>query len=275
MNSRCFFTLFILMELSNILLAQSVSISPSRVFLTGEAAQELSQQIILSNPSDNPVIFTSSFKDWKRDSIGEKHYFAPNTMPLSNASWVEVTPNVVTIPAKSSVNITIGMHVPSVLPNKNAVTNSMLFLTQINEQQAKLKTGGANPKIGVSVKLEFGIHVYFTPQGTVNKNLDFVAVDYKGQQTINNKKTRRIAVKIKNTGNVVTDGFLRFDITNQVTGDEVKIDPKAISMMPGDEQIIYTDLPVTLKGKYVLVALLDGGEETSLKVAKKELEFTD
>jgi hypothetical protein len=275
MDSRCFFALFVFMALAGALRAQSISISPSRVFLTGNAGQELSQQVTLYNTSPQPVTFRSSLKDWKRDSIGEKHYFSPNTLPLSNASWVEIIPNVVNIPPKGSSKVMIIMRVPALLPAKAVVANSMLFLTQINEQSTKVETRGANPRIGVLVKLEFGVHIYFTPEGSANKELDFVAFDYKGKQTIKNRKTRQIAIKIKNSGNVVTDGYLRFDITNQTTGEEVKISPKAISMLPGDEQIIYADLPAELSGKYVLIALLDSGEETSLKVAKKELEFTD
>lgn len=273
--SRCFFTLIAFIVSSNAVFAQSVSISPSRLFLTGNAGQELRQQVTIYNTSEQPVTFTSSLRDWKRDSIGEKQYFAPNTLSSSNAPWIQVTPNVITVPAKSNSKVTVLMRVPQQLSVSNAVTNSMLFLTQINEQSTKLKANGANPRIGVSIKLEFGIHLYFTPQGASNKEFDFLAFDYKGTQVINNKKIRRIAVKIKNTGNVVTDGYLRFDITNQTTGDEVKVEPRAISMMPGNEQIVYADLPASLTGKYVLIALLDSGEETSLKVAKKELEFTD
>ena len=86
---------------------------------------------------------------------------------------------------------------------------------------------------------------------------------------------RRVALKIKNRGNVVTDGSVRFEVTNALTGSELKIAPKVISMLPNDEQITYLDLPLSLNGHYLLVALIDCGEETNLKVAKKELDFNN
>ncbi|MCC8407849.1 hypothetical protein LJ707_02840 [Mucilaginibacter sp. UR6-1] len=271
--SLCFFVLFNIITLCGSVSGQSVSVSPSRIFFSGNAGQELTEQVTLNNSGSVPVIFRSSIMDWRRDSVGEKYYSPANTLSSSNASWLEVKPNVVTVPANGVAVITVTMHVPAKLPQTSTVTNSMLFFTQINEQLAKSTIKGNSPRIGVSVKLEFGVHVYFTPPGASSKELDIVAFDDRGNVAVKTKQVRRFAIRIKSTGNVVTDGNLRFDVTNQVTGDEVKVEPRAISLLPGSEQLVYLDLPVTLNGKYILVALLDSGEETSLKVAKKELDF--
>ncbi|MBE9583109.1 Fn3-like domain-containing protein [Mucilaginibacter sp. JRF] len=254
--------------------AQSISISPSRLFFTGNAGQELTEQVTLTNSGTTSVIFRSSLMDWKRDSIGEKQYAPANTLPSSNASWIEVKPNVITVPANGSAIVTVTMHVPAKLPTAS-VSNSMLFLTQINEQLAKTTAKGNSPRIGVSVKLEFGVHVYFTQPTALSKDLDIAAFDYRGIITEKGVKVRRFAIKVKSNGTVVTDGTLRFDITNQTTGTDYKVEPRALSFLPGNEQVVYLDLPVTLTGKYVLVALLDSGEETSLKVAKKEIDLKD
>jgi hypothetical protein len=253
--------------------AQAISISPSRMFFTGEKGQELTQQITLANTGTIALSFKGSLMDWGRDSIGEKQYYPPGSKPLSNASWLEMTPNVVEIPAGGKQQVTVTMHVPKDMP-VNAVTHSMLFLTQINAQ-ATSKINTIHASIGVIVKLEFGVHIYYTPPLSTKKDLDFLAFYNDGVKTAGNTQVRRVAVKVKNQGEVMTDGFISFEVTNKTTGDEFKIHAKAISMLPNDEQVIYVDLPITLKGHYLLVALLDGGEETNLKVAKKELDFTD
>jgi len=270
----CFFLmLFFVFFMGEQAQAQAISISPSRMFFTGEKGQELTQQITLTNTGTITASFKASLMDWARDSIGEKQYFPPGSKPLSNASWLEVTPNVVEIPAGGKQQVTVTMHVPKDMPT-STVTHCMLFLTQINAQ-ATSKVNTAHASIGVIVKLEFGVHVYYTPPLTTKKDLDFLAFYNDGIKTSGSAQVRRVAVKVKNQGEVMTDGFISFEVTNKTTGDEFKIPAKAISMLPNDEQVIYVDLPITLKGHYLLVALLDGGEETNLKVAKKELDFTD
>ena len=263
----------ILLFIKNYGQAQAVSVSPSRLFFTGNTGQEISQQITITNTGNTSATFSASVMDWDRDSIGEKRYYPAGTQKLSNARWVEVLPNVIEIAPGAKKQVNVLVHVPVDEVNKG-VKNSMLFLTQINEQKPSQALNN-NANIGVIVKLEFGIHVYYTPTGITHKELDFLAVENKGLVTVNNEKVRRIAIKIKSLSSVVTDGFLNFELTNKTTGEEIKPGAKAISMLPGDEQIVYLDLPNTITGSYLLVALLDGGPETTLKIAKKEINFTN
>ncbi len=270
----CFFVLmFLMVAESQHTLAQAISISPSRMFFTGEKGQELTQQVTLTNTGTTGLSFKTSLMDWGRDSVGEKQYYPAGSLALSNAKWLEVTPSVVEIPPGSKQQVTVTMHVPADLP-ANAVTHSMLFLTQINEQ-ANAKTSATHAAIGVIVKLEFGVHIYYTSPLTSKKDLDFLAFYNDGVKAAGATQVHRVAVKVKNRGEVMTDGFISFEVTNKTTGDEFKIPAKAISMLPNDEQVIYVDLPITLTGHYLLVALLDAGDETSLKVAKKEVDFTN
>ncbi|OKS86598.1 Fn3-like domain-containing protein [Mucilaginibacter polytrichastri] len=268
----CFFVFLLLITIDGQhTQAQAISISPSRMFFTGAKSQELTQQVTLTNTGTTALSFKASLMDWARDSIGEKQYAQPGTNALSNAQWLEVAPNVVEIPSGAKQQLTVTMHVPAGA-SADAVTHSMLFLTQINEQGGS-KANATHASIGVIVKLEFGIHIYYTPPLTIKKDLDFLTFYYDGIKTSGTVQVRRVAVKVKNQGDVMTDGFISFEVTNKSTGEEFKIPAKAISMLPNDEQVIYVDLPITLKGPYLLVALLDGGEETNLKVAKKELDF--
>jgi hypothetical protein len=252
--------------------AQAVSVSPSRLFFSGDAGRDVEQQVTISNNGKTAATFRASMMDWDRDSIGNKRFYAPGTRPRSNAAWVEVLPNVVVIPPGAKQQVTVTLHVPADVAAVNTVSNSMLFLTQLNEQRTDQHLAGSKATIGVVIKLEFGIHVYYTPTALSQKDIDFLAIGLQ-KTAPQNEKQNRVAVKIKNKGNVVTDGFLKFELSNKQNGDEVKIAPKNISMLPNDEQTVYLDLPASLQGPYVLVALLDAGEETNLKVAKKELVF--
>jgi hypothetical protein len=254
------------------LFAQEISVSPARIFFKGSGTeQEYSKRVLLYNSGTEAIVFRSSLSDWKRDSTGNKLFFPAGTLPSSNAAWVEVQPNVVQIPAHSKQEVTVILHVPKGADVKPELTHSMLFLTQLNAQPSHVISGGKT-NIGVMVKLEFGIHIYYTPQVPEVKNLEFTRVSDK-EFTANTKKVHRVEVKVKNSGNVVTDGFIRFEVTEKSSGKELKFPEKPVSMLPGDEQTFDLDIPANLKGSYLIVALLDGGEQTNLKVAKKDITF--
>lgn len=269
----CFFMLIGMIGIkSETLKAQSISVSPSRLFFSGDSGQDIDQQVTISNNGKTSATFRASMMDWERDSIGDKHFFPAKSKPHSNATWVEVLPNVVEIQPGGKQQLTVTLHIPKDGAATKVVSNSMLFLTQINEQHVN-PTATGKASIGVVVKLEFGIHVYYTPVEFNQKDLDFLAIRQQSEKVDNKENLNKVAVKIKNRGNMVTDGFLKFELSNKQTGDEIKLPAKSISMLPDDEQIVYLNLPGSLHGQYVLVALLDAGEETNLKVAKKELVF--
>lgn len=267
---RVLLVLILCVGASHFLLAQEISVSPARIFFKGSGSEQThTQRVLLHNNGSEAVIFKSSNSDWKRDSLGNKIYFPPGTLPSSNASWVEVQPNIVQIPPHSKKEVTVLLHVPKGASTKPEIAHSMLFLTQLNAQPSR-PTSNGKTNIGVMVKLEFGIHVYYTPLMTEVKELEFINVT-ENAITVDNREIHRIDVKVKNTGNVVTDGFLRFEVTEKNSGKELKFPEKPISMLPGDEQSIYLDMPAHLKGSYLIVALLDSGEQTNLKVAKKDV----
>lgn len=248
--------------------AQEVSVSPARLFFTGTAGQTYTQQLLIHNTGSEKAIFRSGMMDWRRDSLGNKIYSPSGTLPSSNATWVEVAPNIIEIEAGAKKEVRITLHVPEKSSDTPRLTNSMLFLTQVNAQRSKVATPGKT-SVGILIKLEFGIHVYYTPSQNQKKDVSFTAMYLEHKRNANRPK--RLAIKVKNTGEVVTDGFLRLELTAKSTGKELKVPAKAISMLPGDEQVIYQELSEDMKGDYLAVALLDSGEENSLKVAKKDI----
>ncbi len=252
--------------------AQGLSVSPSRMFFTGNSGKVVSQQLELRNNGSATVALKGSVKDWQRDSLGEKVYTEPGTVPTSNARWLEVVPDLVEIPPGGKANITVFMHIPDGAP-AGGVTNSMLFFTQLNEQKAYTQNVQGH-QIGINIKLEMGIHVYYTPGMKVRKQLDFVAFEDRGIKPGTADSLQRLAVKIKNSGEVVADGHIRLELTDKDTGEEIKYPGRSISLLPGAEQVVFLDIRPLKGHKHVLaVALLDCGPETDLKVAEKELVY--
>ncbi len=248
------------------LYGQGITVSPTRIFFSGEPGSVQKQSIVVTNAGKEAVAFNISLNDWFRDSIGQKVYLPANSRSQSNAGWIKTSANVINVPAGGSQELMVTMQVPAPLKN-DSISNSMLMLTQIARQDDRyLKQNN----VGIKVLFEFALHVYFTPATNQTEDLDFVAID-----TLSSKDSavRRIAVKVKNTGNIISDAIVEFEFIHKTTGQESKLTPVAISMMPGASQIVYFDVPRDLKGAFKGVSILRIGDASNVKVGEKNLVF--
>lgn len=264
------FTLSLVATLFSTVSGQGFSISPSRIFFSGNPGETVSQTVQFANTSGRPLSFITRIQDWERDSLGTKVYYDSNTMPLSNAKWITLSSNNVTVQPGENKQVIVSLNIPADPVKAKKLTNSMLFFTQVKEQEPEQKTAA---KIGLNVLMEVGIQVYYVPRGLNAGELEFLSFDDLGTADQGKNKSRRLALKIRNRGNLNKDAFIRFELTNKETGEEIKIKPQVIAMLPDATQLIIVDLPTDLKGKFLAVALLDAGSSYDLKVAEKEIIY--
>lgn len=251
---------------SSILFAQSISMSPTRLFFTGNPGERVTQTVTLHNSSDKDYVFNINYKDWVRAENGEKVYFDAGTSANSNAAWVSTLENSVTIPARTTKEIEVTMQIPA-NTSKTTVTNSMLFFTQLPQQadQAKIQNG-----IGIITLFEVGLHIFYTPTGNNVKSLDITNISEVNTQTVGSKK---VAVSIHNDGNTINDATVEFELTNTDTGAEIKLPSTSISMMPDTKQVVQFSLPENLSGNYLGVAIIKMAGSNDLRVGEKNFKF--
>jgi len=245
---------------------QGLSVAPSRIFFKGKPGQTVTESITFTNNSNKNLTFTSAIKDWERDSLGTKVYYPSSKLKESNGNWLSLSESTIVLTPGQTKQVALNMQIPT---NAIVMSHSMVFFTQANEQ----KKVDAQVKIGLNVLLEVGVQVYHVPDGLLPGTLEFLAFDDRG---INKKDTafvRAMRVKVKNNGQLNKDAYVRFELTNIETGEEITIKPIAIAMLPNAIQSIQLELPGNLKGRYLVVSILDAGSQYSLKVAEKEIIY--
>jgi len=251
----------------------SLTASPARLFFKGTAGQTLVQTVRLSNSGSSPMILKSSLRDWERDSLGAKVYYTAGKLTCSNASWLKLNADMIELAPGEEKTVIVTMNVP-VNADAQQVKNSMLFFTQVNEQN---RAPGSNKQkqMVISIRFEVGIHVYYTPANLFKKELNFIAFDERGKITTAEGRYKQLALTIQNTGEVTADAQLRLEVTDAVTGEEFKFPDRPIAMLPGAKQVIYINVPYKLAGrKLVAVAMLDSGAAAAdLKVAEKTFQY--
>lgn len=260
-------TLILVPLLVNTAAAQGFSISPSRIVFTGNPGQTVTQPVIFSNSSPNILYFINQVQDWERDSLGTKIYYEGNTRPLSNAKWIGLSSNSVSLKPGEIKQVIVSLTIPA---EARQLTHSMIFFSQVKEQKASSEKGTS---IGISILMEVGVQVYYQPKGLNTGEFEFLAFEDRGTVDNGGKKFRRMAVRIHNKAEVNKDAALRFELTSKESGEEIKFDPQMIAMLPEATQWVLVDLPANLKGKYLAVALLDAGSTYDLKVAEKEILY--
>lgn len=264
---RKFIHLFIFFILtgSSSILAQSISMSPTRLFFTGNPGEKVSQTVTLQNSSDKEYVFNLNYKDWAREEDGNKVYLEAGSSKTSNAAWVSTLENAVTVPARSTKEIVVTMQIPANAPK--SVTNSMLFFTQLPQQadQARIQNG-----IGIITLFEVGLHIFYTPPGNQTKSLDITNISEVNSE---NAVSKKVAVSIHNDGNTINDATVEFELTNTDSGKEIKLPAISISMLPDTNQVVQFSLPENISGNFLGVVIIKMAGSNDLRVGEKNFKF--
>ncbi|GGW30213.1 hypothetical protein GCM10007383_14370 [Arenibacter certesii] len=239
--------------------------SPTRLFFTGNPGETVTELVTLHNSSNKDYVLSVNYKDWKRELDGNKVYFESGTLKNSNASWLSTLENTVSVAAGATMEVLVAMQVPEEA-STSEVTNSMLFFTQLPTQEDK--TTSSSTGLGIITLFEFGLHVYYTPAGNKLKSLEITNIE-----EIVDAASKKAAISITNDGNVVNDATVEFELINTDTGEEIKLDPISISMMPDTHQVVEFILPENLAGNYLGVTIIKMAGTSDMRVGEKNFSF--
>ena len=69
--------------------------SPAKLYFNQTTGDEQTRTLRLTNPMDTRLVLQATCADWRRDSLGEKVYYPPGTLPTSGCPLVKVIPDVI------------------------------------------------------------------------------------------------------------------------------------------------------------------------------------
>lgn len=264
--SKFLFTLCCFISYAISGLAQGVSMSPTRLFFTGNPGETVTQNVTMYNNSDNDYIFNINQKDWNRSEDGTKVYFEQGVLNHSNSNWVSTLETNISLPSKSTKEVLVSMRIPEDASSVE-LTNSMLFFTQIGKQTDKVKY---DKGIGIIALFEFGLHIYYTPPNNTTNSLDIISIEASTEEQAT---AQNVLIRLYNDGNIVNDATVELELTNTSSGEEIKFDPINLSMMPGTYQTITKKLPKDLSGQYLGVIIVKMSGTSDLRVGEKTFDF--
>ena len=237
-----------------------LSVTPPRVYYTISPGQQQTQKITVSNVSKTSTLDLSiSLNDWAYDERGNNQIFDAGSTAISCAKWASILPSsFFSLAPGEHRDIEIQMTVPASLKDTLPVHTAMLYVSQLNPID-DVSQKGTNIKVAVRT----GIKLYQRLPVARNANLDIQ----------NFSKTKEnLILQFANIGNVWADGTASCELLNRQTGKKTSLKDIIFYSLPGNKREVLFTLPATLeKGEYVASAVLNYGDEATVKLA--ELEF--
>jgi len=238
----------------------SLSVAPARLFFDVNSARK-TDKIKVYNNGKEKATWQVYLQDWTRDSVGQKHFFPPNTQLHSCTSDIIVFPSVLTIPPDSSGEITVSTRDHFTMSQTDTATHAMVVISQADDP-AKLKEAAQKKQAAIMIKAEFAVHVYLLNSASKKD----VTIDQFFLQT------DKLQVYVRNTGLQPLDTKVHVEFSDDATAKQWKLEEMTAAILPGNFRILSFALPKGLeKGKYSATATVDCGEELPLKIG--ELSF--
>ncbi|WP_421940001.1 molecular chaperone [Pedobacter sp.] len=238
-----------------------LSVTPPRVYFTVAPGQQQRQKITVSNVSKTSTLDLSiSLNDWSYDDKGNNQIFDAGSTSVSCAKWVAILPSsFFSLAPGEQRDIEIQLAPPASLKDTIPVHTAMLYVSQLNPID-DVSQKGTNIKVAVRT----GIKIYQRLPVARNANLDIDNFS---------KSKEELILQFTNIGNVWADGTASCELLNKQTGKKTTLKDIIFYSLPGNKRKVFFALPVSLeKGEYVASAVLNYGDEATVKLA--ELEFT-
>jgi hypothetical protein len=223
--------------------------------------------IVLTNTDSVPGEAKVYQTDYSFSSDGTDTYGEPGRLPRSNAKWISLSREVVTVPAKGKERIDYEVTVPA---GKGAGLSgtywSMIMVEPIaqgSRESGKVPDGAAR----IVQVLRYGVQI-ITQFGKPGP----AALTFEHPQLLNEGDKRLFAIDVANTGQQLLRPTLWIEIYSQAGKPIGKFHGEKTRLYPNTSARFKIDLGATPNGKYLGMVAADGTGD-NLFGANVELEL--
>lgn len=250
--------------------AQSVAVSPSRLYYKVNIGDYKNQVIRVTNNSDATQSFALTFGDFEAPgSEGKSTLMEPGTSEHSCANWLSADPAFFQLGAGQTQEVRILLQIPNT-PEANTVRWATAIVKLVKEKDAEKENATDGVGMGILQTFQFVVHIFQTPPSVTYMNAEIL--NFK-EITAAGDTARRVSLLTKNIGDAILNCASYIDITSLNTGEEQRLKPFAFTVLPGGSRDVKFSLPKNLKpGKYSLLGVIDYGSETEVQAAEMEIE---
>lgn len=271
MKHKFFLSIAILLVQCVAVLAQSTTVSPSRLYFKAAPGDPKKQVVHVTNTSEKNQSYNITFGDFTAPGIDGKTKLATdNGSEHSCSKYLSASPSFFELGPGKSIDVLVSIDLPS-LPESNKVKWGTLMLKIVKERNAAKTSEKEGVGMGLVETFQFVIHVFQTPPNITLKKAEITSFQ---EITAATDTLRTLAVIVKNTGEAILDCASYFEFSNLKSGEEIKTKPTAFTILPEGARQIKTVIPAnTPKGKYTVTAVVDFGSREDVQAAQMDIEI--
>jgi hypothetical protein len=254
-----------------------LAIGPAKLRFTAGKGEVGKQVVQIVNKRDKPYQFALTATEWTLDSMGNSiHYPDSGHVKNSCASWITITPNIVTAEPGKVSNIVVTMNVPDDDEAVKQMHWCVINVTLLLEKEAPQKIS-ENASIALSNQFNVILHVYENPPSATYKDIKMTGFSSERKvlpKDTTNEMSNVLSVSGINMGDVDLRCVYSVKLSSLSTGKTYSLAESDCLLLPGTKRTVDLKVPKDLpKGKYLAVASIDAGDDAPLEVSQKEVEI--
>ena len=251
--------------------AQSVSLSPSRVYFKASPGEVKKQVVHVTNNSDVKQSFSITFGDFSATGIdGKTQMMKAGDSEHSCSEYMNASPSFFELTPGKSQDVEVIMDLPN-LPEANKVKWGTMMLKLTKEKTEANTASKDGVGMGILETFQFVVHIFQTPPSVTLKQAE---IDNFKEISVQGDSVRTLALISKNTGDAILDCATYLEFSNLKTGYELRTKPAAFTMLPGGGRQMKFVVPKELpKGSYTVTAVVDIGSKDALQAAEMDIEI--
>jgi hypothetical protein len=212
--------------------------------------------IEVGNPDEQPQEIRIYQTDYSFFADGTVLYGQPGRLPRSNARWITISPQRVTIPAKQSITVRYTIQVPLDETLRGTYWSVVMVEPVAPGSPESGSYDPAEVTVGIHEVLRYGMQIVTTVGSTGARALQFSQVRLQAE-----KGRRLLTIDIQNTGERWLQPDLRVDIYDAQGGYVGEFDGGAHGLYPGTAARFTVPLLGLSGSTYKAVIVADSGDD--------------
>lgn len=253
------------------LMAQSVSVTPSRLYYKEALGGYKSQKIRVTNTGSSNQTFQVSFNNFTSEgNRGKTQLVTDADYERGCSQWLSASPAFFELAPGVTQDVEILMQVPGV-PEANKARWAVAAVKLSREKTGANNGAGNETGMQILQTFQFLIHIFQTPPSVTYKEANIISFV---QSSAASDSLQVLGMEVENSGETILDCAPYLDIVNLNTGNSQRIKNKAFTVLPGGRRAIKFYLPADLpKGKYSILGVIDYGSDSDLAGAELNIEI--
>lgn len=262
-----FFCLFMILILSEAVLAQDFEIAPVRLDFNAEPGENQTKVINITNHSNKKASFIVAISDFLLGSDGKRQMMPPNTTRRSAANWLNINPSFFELNPGEQLPVQVTILVPG---DEYGAVWAMLYVQPTKEQTSW--DADKNLGAGVMVSGRIGVTVYQSPSSNKNHSIKVTnLIEVTGAEDV----VRKFSATLDNLGDKVTTCKVHLIASNINTSEEKQFPSFEVETFPKMTRNVEVELPngQLPAGKYAIAVIVDYGSKFALEGAQLVIDI--